>query len=284
MAKPVVAIIAPGSMGAAVAARLTENGLTVLTSLEGRSEASIKRAKDAGMTPASETELAASDILLSIVPPGDAQGLAETLKPALKASNHKPVYVDCNAVSPDTAANVAAILEDTGAPFVDGGIIGPPPRAGSNATSIYVSGADAGRVEVLNDYGLRIRNLGGKAGDASALKMSYAGLTKGLVALGSAMIAAAQRAGVSDALRAELGESQAAMLAQLTRGVPGMFPKAYRWIAELDEIADFAGPGPEADVYRAIARLYERIAADVEGSGAETAKLAEFFAPKRKDQ
>jgi 3-hydroxyisobutyrate dehydrogenase-like beta-hydroxyacid dehydrogenase len=284
MAKPVVAIIAPGSMGAAVAARLTENGLTVLTSLEGRSEASVKRAKDAGMTAASETELAASDILLSIVPPGDAQGLAETLKPALKASNHKPVYVDCNAVSPDTAANVAAILEDTGAPFVDGGIIGSPPRAGSNATSIYVSGADAGRVEVLNDYGLRIRNLGGKAGDASALKMSYAGLTKGLVALGSAMIAAAQRAGVSDALRVELGESQAAMLAQLTRGVPGMFPKAYRWIAELDEIADFAGPGPEADIYRAIARLYERIAADVEGSGAETAKLAEFFAPKRKDQ
>jgi 3-hydroxyisobutyrate dehydrogenase-like beta-hydroxyacid dehydrogenase len=282
--KPLVAIIAPGNMGAAVAARLTESGVTVLTSLEGRSAESVRRAKAAGMTPAPQSEIAASDILLSIVPPGDAHGLAEMLTPALKASNRKPVYVDCNAVSPATVATIAAAIEDTGAPFVDGGIIGAPPKAGSDATRIYVSGPDAARVETLNDYGLQVRNMAGKVGDASALKMSYAGLTKGLVALGAAMIAAAQRSGVSEALRAELGESQTAILAQLTRGVPGMFPKAYRWVAELEEIGRFAGPEPEGEIYSGIARLYERIAADVEGPQAETGKLAEFFAARRKDQ
>lgn len=282
--KPIVAIIAQGSMGATVAARLTDHGVTVLTSLEGRSAASVKRAQEAGMTAASDAEIAASDILLSIVPPGDAHALAQKLRPALKASNRKPVYVDCNAVNPDTVATIATAVEDTGAPFVDGGIIGPPPKAGANSTTFYVSGPDAGRVERLNSHGLRVRNMAGKVGDASALKMSYAGLTKGMIALGTAMIAAAQRSGVGDALRAELGESQAAMLARLTRGVPDMFPKAYRWVAELEEIARFAGTGPEADIYNGIARLFDRIARDVEGLQAETGKLAEFFAATHKDQ
>ena len=198
-------------MGAAVAARLTENGVRVVTSLEGRSAASAKRAAAAGMTPVSEAEIAGADFVLSIVPPGEAQPLAERLKPALQAANRKPVYVDCNAVSPRDRRKASPRRSPRPTrPFVDGGIIGGPPRAGYNGPSIYVSGPDSGRVETLNQYGLRIRGMGGTVGDASALKMSYAGLTKGLIALGTAMVLAAERAGVGDALRAELAESQVA--------------------------------------------------------------------------
>ena len=142
MAKPVVAVIAPGNMGAGVGARLAENGVNVLTSLEGRSEASRTRAAKAGMTGATDPEIAAADIVLSIVPPGEALPLAERLAPALRAANAKPVYVDCNAVSPQTAGRVAAVIEQTGSPFVDGGIIGGPPRAGYDGPVIYVSGAE----------------------------------------------------------------------------------------------------------------------------------------------
>ena len=46
--KPVLAVIAAGGMGSAVGKRLTENGVRVLTSLEGRSAASAARAKAAG--------------------------------------------------------------------------------------------------------------------------------------------------------------------------------------------------------------------------------------------
>jgi hypothetical protein len=94
-----------------------------------------------------------------------------------------------------------------------------------------------------NAVSLLIRNMGGSIGEASALKMSYAGLTKGLIALGAAMALAAERAGVGQALHDELTASQMPMLKQLSRGVPDMFSKAGRWIAELDEIARFAGPG-----------------------------------------
>jgi L-threonate 2-dehydrogenase len=275
--KPTVAIIAQGSMGAAVAARLTEHGVRVLTSLEGRSAASAKRAAAAGMIPVSETEIAAADFVLSIVPPGEAQPLAERLKPALQAANRKPVYVDCNAVSPETVKDIAATIAETDSPFADGGIIGGPPRSGYNGPSIYVSGPDSGRVEALHQYGLRVRSMGGAVGDASALKMSYAGLTKGLVALGTAMVLAAERNGVGDALRAELAESQVPMLTQLSRGVPDMFGKAYRWVAELEEIAKYAGPGSESQIYQGIAALYERVAEDFEGHKAEVNQLAAFF-------
>ncbi|MEP7029418.1 MAG: DUF1932 domain-containing protein [Pseudolabrys sp.] len=277
MSKPCVAVIAPGNMGAAVGGRLIERGLKVLTSLDGRGAASKKRAADAGMVAASEAEVAGADIILSIVPPGQAQALADRLLPALRAANSKPVYVDCNAVSPAAAQDIAKTIATTDCPFVDGGIIGGPPRAGYDGPSIYVSGPQAGSVELLAQYGLLIRNMGGAVGDASALKMSYAGLTKGLTALATAMILAAERAGVGEALYAELAASQVPMLKQLTRSVPDMFSKSGRWVAELDEIGRFAGPGAAADIYHGIARLYERIALDVDGPKAEIGALARFF-------
>src|SRR3954464_8235875 len=121
---PTVAIIAPGNMGAAVAKRLTENKVTVLTALSGRSESSIKRAQDAGMQGVDDRELAKADFLLSIVPPGDALALAKRLAAVLSESNSKPVYVECNAVSPQTMTDIAEVIKATGCPFVGAGIIG----------------------------------------------------------------------------------------------------------------------------------------------------------------
>jgi L-threonate 2-dehydrogenase len=136
---PTVAIIAPGNMGAGVGGRLTENKITVLTSLAGRSEASVKRARGAGMRAVDDRALAEADFLLSIVPPGDALALAKRLSPVLAAANKKPVYVECNAVSPPTMQKIADQIATTGCPFVGAGIIGPPPKPGSTNTKIYGS-------------------------------------------------------------------------------------------------------------------------------------------------
>ncbi|MBV9249962.1 MAG: NAD(P)-dependent oxidoreductase, partial [Acetobacteraceae bacterium] len=122
--KPTVVVIAPGMMGSGVGRRLADNGIEVRTSLAGRSEASKARAEAAGMRDASDEQIAACDIILSIVPPGDALGLAERLAPVLRAAPRKPVYVDCNAVNPATVLRIARVVQETGAAFVDGGIIG----------------------------------------------------------------------------------------------------------------------------------------------------------------
>lgn len=272
---PVVAVVAPGNMGAAIAGRLAARGLTVRTSLSGRSEASAMRARANGMTPVSDGEIAASAFILSVVPPGQAVALAERLAPALTAADRKLCYVDCNAVNPATVARIGALITETGCSFVDGGIIGPPPAEGRR-TVLYVAGADACLVAALADYGLTVTVLDGPIGAASALKMSYAGITKGLTALGATMMLAADRAGASRALHAELAQSQPALLAWLARQVPAMHPKAYRWIAEMEEIAGFVAADPAAEaIYRGAASLYRRLADDI---GAETATLSGFCA------
>jgi len=283
---PVVAVIAPGAMGAATGKRLVDNGVKVLTSLMGRSEETKARAKAAGMTDASDDDIARADFILSILPPGDALALAERFVPALTASNSKPVYVDCNAINPNTVERVAAAIAPTACPFADAGIIGPPPipaqPGGSKVAGsprFYASGPAAPRFAALRDYGLDVRVLDGALAAASALKMSYAGITKGTQAIGAAMMLAAMRAGSADALFAELSASQKDLFPWLKRSLAQMPPKAYRWVAEMQEIAGFVGDDPAAaDLYEGAAHFYERFAQDFEsGDKKNAAALAAFL-------
>jgi 3-hydroxyisobutyrate dehydrogenase-like beta-hydroxyacid dehydrogenase len=275
---PVVAVIAPGAMGAAVGKRLVDNGVKVLTALAGRSAETAQRAAAAGLVAASDSEIAATDFILSILPPGDALGLAERLAPALEASNAKPVYVECNAINPVTAERVAAVIAATGAAFVDAGIIGGPPKPGDAGPRFYASGPAAPRFAVLRDYGLDIRVLDGALSAASALKMSYAGITKGTQAIGAAMILAAGRKSSAEALLAELQASQPALFPWLKRQLAQMPSKAYRWVAEMQEIAGFVGDDPAAsELYEGAARFFEQFANDFENDGVDAKALGAFF-------
>ncbi|MGO9701170.1 MAG: DUF1932 domain-containing protein [Xanthobacteraceae bacterium] len=278
---PTVAVIAPGAMGAAVGKRLADRCLKVLTSLSGRSKSTIARAAEAGMVAASDEEIASGDFILSILPPGDALSLAQRLAPALRASNAKPVYVDCNAINPATVERVAAVIAPTGCPFVDCGIIGPPPRGEDFSPRLYASGEAAARFAVFRQYGLDVRLLEGSLSAASALKMSYAGITKGTQAIGAAMMLAAIRAGAGSALFEELSFSQKEMLAQFKQQLPMMPAKAYRWIAEMEEIAGFVGDDPAArKLYEGAAHFYRRIAGDFSTDQKDVAALTSFL---RKD-
>jgi 3-hydroxyisobutyrate dehydrogenase-like beta-hydroxyacid dehydrogenase len=276
---PTIAVLAPGAMGSAVARRLSEHGARVLTSLKGRSEATLKRAADAGMIGAEDDAIAGADIILSIVPPGEAVALAERLASLIAKQEKKPVVVDCNAVNVDTVLRIAEIIGFAQAPFVDAGIIGFPPRPGSAGPAFYMSGEHAKDVAVLKELGLDVRIVEGPVGAASALKMSYAGIVKGLAGIGSAMVLAASKAGAADALRAELAASQPAVLARLDVALPDMVPKAYRWVAEMREISGFLGPDhPASQIYEGFARWFEHLAEDAKGEEKDVALLKAFGA------
>ena len=274
-----VAVVAPGAMGSATAARLVEHGAVVPTLLEGRSAATTARALAAGMQGVDEAGLMEAEIILSILPPGDAMGLAERLAPALRNARRKPVFVDCNALDVRTVQAVGAAIGATGARFVDGSIVGWPPKPGSAGPSYYLAGAAAGEVGVvLAGLGLQVRVMAGAVGAASALKMSYAGITKGLSALAAIMILGAERAGAGADLRSELAASQPQLLARFSTSLPDMVPKAYRWVAEMREIAAFLeGDAAGAAVFEGVAGLYERIAADAAGARVEVEALEAFF-------
>jgi 3-hydroxyisobutyrate dehydrogenase-like beta-hydroxyacid dehydrogenase len=275
---PVVAVIAAGMMGGAIGGRLVEKGLSVLTSLSGRSAATAARARKFGLTPAVDEEIVAADFILSILPPADALALAQRFAPWLAASRRKPVFVDCNAVSPRTVERIAAVIESSGAPFVDVGIIGAPPKTGDAGPRFYASGAQAQRFAMLNAFGLDVRVLDGPPTAASALKMSYAGMTKGTQALNAVMLLAAMRGGTAPALLGELQASQPHLLAWLQNYLAVMPPKASRWIGEMHEIADFVGENSAGrELYAGAARFYEQIACDLAGAGTDVAALDAFF-------
>lgn len=237
-------MISPGEMGAAVGGRVRSGGWRVVTALAGRSNRTHRLAAAAGIEDAGALSdaVAQADVLLSIVPPGRALELARAV-----GRDAGPLYVDCNAVSPATAT---AIGEAAGSRYVDAGIIGPP-----SAPRFYASGPHAPK---LAELPLDVRVLDGPIGHASGLKMCYAALTKGLTALLTESMVTAEGLGLRRALEAELADSQPQFLAAARGGLPGMVPKAYRWIAEMEEIAatfGACGLTPRmlegaADVYR----------------------------------
>src|SRR6185437_7413005 len=163
----VVAVMAQGKMGAGVGRRLAESGAEVRTLLSGRSPASAERAKAAGMVAMADERalVEGADFFLSILPPGEAVALAKQMAPALTALRDKPIYVDCNAISPQTAQEVAAVIAPTGADFVDGGIIGGPPRPGYSP-GIYASGPAVARTAAIREYGIDWRIIDGPIGAA----------------------------------------------------------------------------------------------------------------------
>jgi 3-hydroxyisobutyrate dehydrogenase-like beta-hydroxyacid dehydrogenase len=258
-----VAVLAPGDMGHAVAAVLKARGLRVVTCLAGRSARTRALAAVAGIEDLGD-ELAlvrAADALLAILVPAQAEALAARIAPALRAAGTDLLYVDCNAIAPQTACEVGRIVEAAGARFVDAGIIGPPPRPGAAATRFYASGAAAAELAQLRDYGLDVRVIGPRAGDASAVKICYAALTKGTTAIMTELALAAEHLGVSEALRAEFADSQPEMLERMERGVPAMVPKAHRWVGEMEEIAKtFAALGLTPLTFEGAAALYALVA------------------------
>lgn len=181
---PTVAVISAGAMGSAVAARLRDNGCTVLTNLDGRSQGSLDRARSAGMEIVSLGDLVKrADWLLSIVPPDKAESFAKDVfvvcKKVSEKSNVHLKFVDCNATSPMTVKRIAALADEYGVPIIDGCIIGGPPRDGYDPTFYASSSVSSLLMEfdTFGKLGLKVELMEGEGisvGDASALKMSYA--------------------------------------------------------------------------------------------------------------
>ena len=253
-----VGILSPGDMGHTVGNVLRENGLRVITCLHGRSQRTRELAEKAGIVdvPTYAQLVTEADLILSIMVPAQAMSAASAVAVALQQTNTTLTYTDCNAIAPQTVRKLGDVITAVGGTFVDASIIGPPPRT-PGATRFYASGPHLDTFSELSNYGLDVRTLGEEIGLASAIKMCYASLTKGLTALCTELLTAASILGVSDALTAEFQLSQSALFERMERGLPSMPPKARRWIGEMEEIsATFAHVGLTPNILTGAADMY----------------------------
>jgi 3-hydroxyisobutyrate dehydrogenase-like beta-hydroxyacid dehydrogenase len=252
MAELTVGLLHPGEMGAAVGSVLRGRRVPVLWASEGRSAETARRAEQAGLEDAGSVDEVArsSDVILSVCPPHAAVDVARSVR------GFTGVYVDANAISPANAHAVA----DKVARVVDGSIIGPPPQS-SGTTRLYLSGVEADTVaELFAGSALEARIVSDEVGAASAVKMAYAGWTKGTAALLLAVRSLARSEGVESTLLAEWELSLPELPEQSVRAARSAATKGWRWIGEMEEIAaTFAAAGlPDgfhlaaADVFRAI--------------------------------
>lgn len=257
-----IGIISPGDMGQAVAQSIKDLGFTVHTALDGRSERTRALAREAGLNDCGSMQnvIATCDMVLSILNPAAAVDNARAAAAAMQATDRHPVFVDCNAIAPQTAHEIAAIIRAAGGECIDAGIIGPPPR-GNARMHLYVCGPRASLMQPLAGANVDVRVMSERIGDASALKMCYASYTKGAVALGVEMLMAARRLGVDAALDRELQESAANNRQWILSRTTVMPPKAYRWIPEMLEIAKtFEGLRLTPRILLGAADMFEMIA------------------------
>ena len=241
-----------------VGATLAGGGARVLWASAGRTKATESRAREAGLEDAGAlaSVVRESQVIISVVPPHGALDLARTVA----GLGFRGMYVDGNAVAPETAREIGHVVEATGARFVDGGIIGPPARK-RGTTRLYLSGPAAPDIAALFSAGpVDAMVLDAPAGAASALKMAYAGWTKGSSALLAAIRAFAMAEDVDSALLAEWKISQPDAPARSERAFTDSARKAWRFVGEMEEIArSLAGTGLPAGFHEAAREIYDRL-------------------------
>ena len=258
-----VGILSPGDMGHTVGQVLGSHGLRVITCLQGRSEQTRSLAERAHIADVLSYQALATqaDIVLSILVPAQACQAAEAVARAISETGTDLVYADCNAIAPQTARRIDDMITEAGGRFVDASIIGPPPRR-AGTTRFYASGPHAHALAQLAEFGLDVIVLGDGTGQASAIKMCYAALTKGLTALCTELLTAAEVLGVFQSLEAEFQLSQAALYERMERGLPRMPMKSRRWVGEMEEIAKtFAQVGLTPKMLSGAADMYRFVGA-----------------------
>jgi len=246
-------------MGSAVGGSLLRGGARVVATVAGRSRRTEQLARAAGLEllPALRDVVESTDVVLSIVPPDQAEVVAADL-------SGSRLLVDLNPVSPDTARRISS--------EVDGSISGPPPHE-PGTTRIYLSGPRATEVAALPFDGVQVVVVGADDGLASAVKMSTASVYKGSVALLAQALRAADRYGVLDHVLDDLGESASGAGRRIARAAV----KADRYVGEMHEIsAAQAAAGLEPALFEAMASVYGEIASTPLGQAAPEDAVSEL--------
>ena len=264
MAFQKIAIMSIGEMGFHWAKLLKGHGVEVLTYDKDRGEVSRKRAENAGVksVPSMAALVGEAELIVSIVVPFAAKRVAaKVAKAVVKAGRRDLLYLDANAISPMTADAIAKTLVPAEVNFVDGCIIGAAARMGKG-TIVYVSGPNATRLRDLEAFDIPIKVLGPSTNQASAFKVVYAGLTKGLQALFCELLMGARSFGLLNEIRAQYEESFPGLLDKVSSSIVGLRLHAGRRAEEMDELKrTFDHHGMKSYMAPAVQKVLEAVAA-----------------------
>ncbi|MBP0453969.1 NAD(P)-dependent oxidoreductase [Kitasatospora sp. RG8] len=252
-AQPVLAVLHPGSMGAAVAACAASTGVQVLWCPAGRSAATVRRAEEAGLEPVVELRelLERAEVVLSLCPPAVAEDMAREVA----GRGFAGVYVEGNAISPERARRISDLVGRSALSVVDGSVIGSPP-VGGKSTRFFLSGPSSATALVTALFaGTAVSTpvLGEEIGQASALKLSYTAYQKASRVLAALSYGLARHHGVDQALLDVARKRSGSYLVEVDY-IAKTAARAWRWAPEMEEAAEtLRAAGLPDEVLRAVA-------------------------------
>ena len=264
-------------MGSAVGAAYRAGGSRAVATVAGRSARTQGLAERAGLEllPDLDAVVADSDVVLSIVPPGEAGATAAAIAAAAGRTGSHPLVADWNAVAPATARELDQLLAEAGLELVDGSISGGPPRS-DYRTRVYLSGASAARLAASAPPWLDARLVGDEVGLASAVKMCTASMYKGSTALLAHALLTAHAHGVLAQVLDDLGDSFPTQIDRAARQLAVSATKADRYVGEMREIAATqATVGLTPALFEAMAEVWEALARSPVAAEAPEAITAE---------
>ena len=246
-----IGVVHPGAMGAAIGGVLAGAGHDVVWAAAGRSDATARRAADAGLRAVAEAGAALqprSDVVLSVCPP-DPHSRRRVRSPVRRGlrrrQRDRPGHGGegggrLGQATSTAASSAAAVRAPRGCTWRR------PGAGGGGAVRRHRGGRARARAGGPADGGVRAQD-------------GYAAWTKGSAALLLAIEEVARGLDVDDALREEWALSQPELAERLAAARTAAASKGWRWTGEMREIAEtFEAAGQPGGFGRAAAEVYER--------------------------
>ena len=263
-----VGILGMGHMGSGVGAELKRGGFDVATCLDGRSERTRNRASEAGVRDLGTLDalVAQCDTFLSIVPADQAEPLAAAV--AERAQGKALHFVDCNSITPSKTERICKVVQDAGCTFSDGGIVGPPPADEAIQTRLFISGPDCDVLLGMSSDNMRVIRLSDSLKQATEMKVLFAAINKGAVALLTNVLAGAEHAGLLDHVVNEVKQIRPGLIETAIRSAPSLGDKGARWAIEMRDLAEgLEDLGVSGDYHQAAAKSYDQFAENIDKAG-----------------
>lgn len=175
-----------------------------------------------------------ADIILSVNWARVAVDVAREVAPVLQPDQ---LYADMNTAAPQLKRDIAPIIENSGALFVDAALMDPVPPKGLR-TQVYASGSGAEMfAEKMTPLGMPVTYLDREAGNAATHKLVRSIMYKGVAAVIIECLEAAEALSLT-------GYARAQMLkiiydeAMIDRFVSGSIKHAKRRVEEMDAVVE----------------------------------------------
>ena len=139
--------------------------------------------------------------MLAATTASSARAAAESVLPHLGAG---AIYADLNTAAPGLKRELAELVHEAGADFVDVALLGPIPARGLQAPVLASGRGAPAFAELFVPFGMPVQVISDVPGDAGAMKLVRSVFMKGLAAAVVESMQAAELAGHADWLTEEI--------------------------------------------------------------------------------